>query len=175
MYNYDPYEFLSPVPNFTLTSGSFADGDAMPPAQVNPGAHADGKDLSPALKWSGFPAETKSFAITMFDPDAPTASGWWHWSVANVPVQVTELSEGAGSGPSTMPTGSLLLRNDAGTSAYMGSAPPPGHGPHRYMVVVHAVDISTLDLNADSTPAALGFNLAFHTLARARITATFEV
>ncbi|MFQ4148004.1 YbhB/YbcL family Raf kinase inhibitor-like protein [Arthrobacter sp. LAPM80] len=172
MYDYDPYSFLTPVPGFELRSGSFADGETFAPAQVNPSVHPDGKDLSPQLSWSGFPAGTRSFAVTMFDPDAPTASGWWHWAVADLPVGVTDLAEGASA---TLPAGALTLKNDAGSPAYMGSAPPAGHGPHRYMVVVHALDVQSLGLDPEASAAALGFNLHFHTLARARLTALFEV
>lgn len=170
MYNYDPYAFLAPVPEFALTSTSFAEGETMPLAQVNVGGHPDGLDLSPQLSWAGFPAETRSIAITMLDPDAPTASGFWHWAVADVPVSVTSLAEGA-----ALPAGALSLKNDGGFPGYMGSAPPAGHGPHRYMIVVHAVDVDTLALPAGATPAVLGFNLHFHTLARARLTGVFEV
>lgn len=172
MYDYDPYSFLAPVPDFTVTSASFADGDSLPAKQVNPGGHPGGKDVSPQLAWSGFPADTRSFAVTMYDPDAPTASGFWHWAVANIPATVTTLDEGASA---ALPAGALTLKNDGGFPGYMGAAPPAGHGPHRYMVVVHAVDVPGLEIDAGATPAVLGFNLAFHTLARARITGIFEV
>ncbi|WP_125614005.1 YbhB/YbcL family Raf kinase inhibitor-like protein [Specibacter cremeus] len=176
MLDYDPYTLLSPKPGFTLTSESLADGDTMPAAQVAAGAHRHGRDLSPQLSWSGFPAGTRSFAVTMFDPDAPTASGFWHWVVANIPATVTSLAEGAGDskGSKGLPAGALTLKNDAGYPGYMGSAPPAGDGPHRYMVVVHAVDVAALDVRADATPAVLGFNLNFHGLARARLTGVFE-
>jgi Raf kinase inhibitor-like YbhB/YbcL family protein len=172
MYDYDPYALLAPVPGFTLASTSFADGDTLPVKLVNPGGHPDGRDLSPQLSWSGFPEGTRSFAVTMYDPDAPTASGFWHWAVANIPASVTSLAEGASG---HLPAGALTLKNDGGFPGYMGAAPPAGHGPHRYMVVVHAVDVPALDVDAGATPAVLGFNLAFHTLARARITGVFEV
>ncbi|ALE93493.1 hypothetical protein AOC05_16140 [Arthrobacter alpinus] len=177
MYDYDPYAFLTPVPSFTLTSTSLADGTTMPIAQLNAGGHRGGLDLSPQLSWQGFPAGTHSFAVTMFDPDAPTASGFWHWAVANVPVSVTDLAEGAGDARDSagLPSGALTLKNDGGYPGYMGAAPPAGHGPHRYMVVVHAVDVHTLELPSGATPAVLGFNLHFHTLARARLTGIFEV
>ncbi|MFC8303494.1 YbhB/YbcL family Raf kinase inhibitor-like protein [Specibacter sp. NPDC057265] len=176
MFNYDPYSFLTPVPAFTVTSESFADGAVLAPAQVHAGVHPDGRDLSPQLSWTGFPAATRSFAVTMFDPDAPTASGFWHWAVADLSVDVTSLPEGAGSGDSPkLPAGALALKNDGGSPAYSGSAPPEGHGPHRYMVVVHAVDVAKLDLGDDATPATLGFNLHFHTLARARLTGLYQV
>ncbi|ALE04242.1 hypothetical protein AL755_00545 (plasmid) [Arthrobacter sp. ERGS1:01] len=175
MYDYDPYEFLTPVPEFTLESSSITDGAVMPLAQVNPGGHPDGGDLSPQLSWSGFPEGTRGFAVTMYDPDAPTASGFWHWAVTGIPATVTSLPEGAGSaGSTTLPAGALTLNNDGGYPAYMGSAPPAGHGPHRYMVVVHALDVESLDVPASATPAVLGFNLHFHTLGRARLTAVYE-
>ena len=184
MFDYDPYSFLPAVPGFELRSESFADGAFFAPAQVHAGAHPGGLDLSPQLSWSGFPAGTRSFAITMFDPDAPTASGYWHWAVADLPASVTALAEGAGtpaalatanSSTAGLPAGTLALKNDAGIPGYMGSAPPAGHGAHRYMVVVHAVDVESLGLPADATVATLGFNLHFHTLARARLTGMFEV
>lgn len=176
MFDYDPYSFLPAVPEFELSSASFSDGATFAPAQVHSGAHPDGQDLSPQLAWRGFPAETRSFAITVYDPDAPTASGYWHWAVANIPAGVTSLAEGAGTvGSALLPAAALSLKNDAGFPGYMGSAPPEGHGPHRYMVVVHAVDVEALELGADATPATLGFNLHFHTVARARITGLFEV
>lgn len=180
MAAYDPYALLVPVPAFKLLSESFADGDVFAPAQVYPDAHPSGLNLSPQLSWSGFPAGTRSFAVTMFDPDAPTASGYWHWAVADLPVSVTSLAEGAGSagpegGSSELPAAAVILNNDGGFLGYMGSAPPAGHGPHRYMVVVHAVDVESLGLPGNATPATLGFNLHFHTLARARLTGLFEV
>lgn len=167
MYPYDPYSFLEPVPTFTLTSQSFTEGEPMPLANVNPGGHPDGQDLSPQLSWSGFPIQTQSFAVTMFDPDAPTASGFWHWAVADVPLSVTSLAEGSAEV-------GMTLKGDGGFPEYMGAVPPAGHGAHRYMVVVHAVDVPSLDLDPGASAAVLGFNLHFHTLARARITVTFE-
>ena len=177
MDDFDPYSRLEQVPAFTLASGSLTEGQSLAPQQVNAGAHPQGADKSPQLSWSGFPAETRSFAITMLDPDAPTASGFWHWAVANIPVDVTGLPEGAGdaNGSAWLPASSLTLRNDGGFPGYMGAAPPAGLGPHRYMFVVHAVDVERLDIPADAAPAVLGFNLAFHTLARARLTGTYEV
>ncbi len=176
MFDYDPYSFLTPVPEFEVRSDSFTDGATFAPAQVHAGAHPGGRDLSPQLSWTGFPEGTRSFAVTVYDPDAPTASGYWHWAVANIPASVTALAEGAGTPSSPLlPSGALTLKNDGGFPGYMGSAPPLGHGPHRYMVVVHAVGVESLDLGGDATPATLGFNLHFHTLARARITGLYEV
>lgn len=176
MNDFDPYSILTPVPDFELSSDSFTDGATFSPAQVNADAHPGGQDLSPQLSWHGFPAGTRSFAVTMYDPDAPTASGYWHWAVANIPLEVTSLESGAGTvGSALLPAAALSLKNDAGFPGYLGSAPPSGHGPHRYMVVVHAVDVDALELSADATPATLGFNLHFHTLGRARLTGLFQV
>jgi Raf kinase inhibitor-like YbhB/YbcL family protein len=173
--SYDPYEHLPQVPVFSVTSSDCAHGEILPMPQVSGVMGAGGQDRSPQLSWSGFPEGTKSFAVTVYDPDAPTASGFWHWAVANIPASVTELAGGAGDKDRPdLPAGAVQLRNDGGFAGYIGAAPPAGHGPHRYFVVVHAVDTETLDVTADTTPAVLGFNLFFHTLARATLVATYE-
>lgn len=169
----DPYAALPELPSFQLESSSFGDGQALANAQVSGIMGAGGEDVSPQLSWSGFPAETKSFAVTVYDPDAPTASGFWHWAVANLPASVTELPAGAGDG-SDLPGGALTLVNDAGQRRYIGAAPPAGHGPHRYYVAVHAVGVDKLDLPEDASPAFLGFNLFQQAIARAVIHATYE-
>ena len=152
---------------FTLTSNDITDGGVLPDAQVK----ALG-DTSPHLQWSGAPEGTKSFAVTCYDPDAPTGSGFWHWTVANIPADVTELATGAS--PNAMPSGSVEGRTDYGPAGFGGAAPPPGHGPHRYIFTVFAVDVEKLDVTADNSGAIFGFNLHFHTLAKASITATYE-
>lgn len=149
---------------FTLSSNDITDGGVLPDAQVQ----AKG-NTSPHLKWSGAPEGTKSYAVTCYDPDAPTGSGFWHWTVANIPADVTELPAG---GP--VPAGAVEGRTDFGEPGYGGAAPPPGHGPHRYVFTVFAVDVDRLDVNRDNSGAVFGFNLHFHTLAKASITATFE-
>ena len=149
---------------FTLTSNDITDGGVLPDAQVQ----AKG-NVSPHLKWSGAPEGTKSYAVTCYDPDAPTGSGVWHWTVANIPAEVTELPAG---GP--MPAGAVEGRTDFGEPGYGGAAPPPGHGPHRYIFTVFAVDTERLDVTPDNSGAVFGFNLHFHTLAKASITATYE-
>ena len=171
----DPYDFLPEVPSFSVTSSDVSDGGVLALPQVSGVMGAGGQDRSPQLSWSGFPEGTRSFAVTVYDPDAPTASGFWHWAVANIPASVTELPPGAGTQDGgSLPSGILQLRNDGGFAGYVGAAPPSGHGPHRYFVVVHAVDTDALDVTADTTPAVLGFNLFFHTLARGTLVATYE-
>ncbi|CAL1691180.1 hypothetical protein MMB232_01315 [Brevundimonas subvibrioides] len=148
----------------TLTSNDFKDGETLPDAQVQSKG-----DTSPHLAWSGAPEGTKSFAITVFDPDAPTGSGFWHWTVANIPADVTEIPAG---GP--VPAGAVEGRTDYGEPGFGGAAPPPGHGPHRYVFTVFAVDTDRLEVTPEDSGAKYGFNLHFHTLARASITATYE-
>lgn len=169
----DPYAALPKLPSFHLESASIADGQPLAKPQVSGILGAGGEDVSPQLSWSGFPDGTRSFAVTVYDPDAPTLSGFWHWAVANLPASVTELAVGVGDG-SNLPGDALTLVNDAGARRYIGAAPPPGHGPHRYYVAVHAVDVDKLDLLEDASPAFLGFNLFQHAIARAVIHATYE-
>lgn len=168
-----PYDFLPPVASFTVTSTDVADGKTLPTAQVSGIMGAGGQDVSPQLSWSGFPEETRSFAVTCFDPDAPTASGFWHWVVCDIPVDVTELAADAGNG-SGLPEQAVTLRNDAGGHRYVGAAPPAGHGPHRYIFAVHAVDVPSLGLDSSASPAFLGFNLFSHALGRALIAPVYE-
>lgn len=170
-----PYEFLPEVPSFTVRSTDIAEGQPLSMAQVSGVMGAGGQDVSPQLSWEGFPAETKSFAVTCYDPDAPTASGFWHWALADIPANVTQLQSGAsGAESSNLPEGVIVLRNDAGMAGYLGAAPPQGHGPHRYVFAVHAVDVEKLGIDENATPAVLGFHLFSHTLARALLVAVYE-
>jgi Raf kinase inhibitor-like YbhB/YbcL family protein len=172
-FDYNPYDFLPELPGFTLTSTDITDGQPLRNAQVSGIMGAGGEDVSPQLTWSGFPEETRSFAVTVFDPDAPTASGFWHWAVANLPATVTELPSGVGDG-SLLPGDALTLVNDAGVRRFIGAAPPAGHGYHRYFVAVHALNVEKLELSEDASPAYLGFNLFMSAIARAIIHGTYE-
>ncbi len=167
----DPYDYLPQVPSFTLESDDMRDGEPLDQKLAH--SSVEGENVSPHLRWSGFPEETKGFAVTCYDPDAPTGSGFWHWVVFNLPASTTELPTGAGSGG--LPEGAVEVRNDFGESGYGGPAPPPGDIPHRYVFTVFAVDEDALDIGPDATPAYVGFNLTFHTLARAAIRPTFQV
>ncbi len=173
----DPFARLPKVPSFTVTSSTIKDGAPFASAQMS-GAFGvpGGKDVSPQLSWSGAPKGTKSYAVTMYDPDAPTMSGFWHWVVANIPATVTSLPEGAGDDQGArLPPGAIQLRNDGGGARFIGAAPPAGHGPHRYFIVVHALDVEDIGVKPDSTPAFLGFNISSHILGRAVLTATAEI
>jgi Raf kinase inhibitor-like YbhB/YbcL family protein len=169
----NPYEDLPSVASFELRSDDIADGQPMNKPQVSGVFGAGGEDVSPHLAWSGAPEGTQSFAVTVYDPDAPTAAGFWHWAACNIPADVAELPSGASG--KAMPVGAVELRNDGGTVGYIGAAPPPGHGPHHYWTVVHAVDVPSLDIPAEASPAYLGFNLFSHSLGRAILVPTYEV
>jgi hypothetical protein len=162
---------------FTLTSNSFKDGDYLGKDHIlseNFGFGCAGGNKSPHLKWSGAPAGTKSFAVTLFDPDAPTGSGFWHWVAVNIPASVTELAVGAGSKGGMMPEGALMTRTELGDSGYLGPCPPEGDHPHRYLFTVFAVGKEKLEVTADTSPAVVGFNLHFNTLAKAEIMGLFK-
>ncbi len=163
-----PYDFMPAVPSFELRSDDVADGRMMSDDQVYNGFGMSGRNISPSLSWSGFPEQTRSFAVTCYDPDAPTGSGFWHWVLLGIPASVTSLPAGAGSADgSRLPKGAFHVRNDYGTKDFGGAAPPAGDPPHRYVFAVHALDVENLDVNDEVTPAVAGFNLRFHTIARA--------
>jgi Raf kinase inhibitor-like YbhB/YbcL family protein len=172
---YNPYENLPKVPSFKVTSEDVRDGETLSLPHVSGIFGAGGEDISPQLSWSSFPEGTKSFVVTVYDPDAPTASGFWHWAVVDIPASVTTLARGVGdSDGAALPKGAFQLRNDGGQARYIGAAPPAGHGEHHYYFVVHAVDVESLGIDKGATPAFLGFNLFFHTLGRATIVALYE-
>ncbi|MEE6283012.1 YbhB/YbcL family Raf kinase inhibitor-like protein [Georgenia sp. MJ170] len=165
----EPYDLLPPVATFTLTSTDLTDGQPLP-AEFSQA----GENTSPQLSWSGFPAGTQSFLVSCFDPDAPTPAGYWHWTVVDLPSDLTELEQGWGESDLMLPGAAYHVRNDGGTHAYEGAAPPAGDRPHRYVFAVHALDVDTLDLDPDDSPAKVAFTALFHTIARATLTATFQ-
>jgi Raf kinase inhibitor-like YbhB/YbcL family protein len=169
----DPNWKLRDVPAFTLESPDVTPGEPLP--QWARATGAGGQDRSPALTWSGAPAETQSYVVTVYDPDAPTSSGWWHWAVANLPASTTSLPQNAGDPDAgLLPAGALTLPNEARQPRYGGAWPPPGHGPHRYFFTVTALDIPVVELPADATPGMLGFMIFDHAIARAQVWATSE-
>lgn len=163
----NPYDLLPSVPSFSVTSEDVKDGQPLKSDQVA----AEG-NTSPQLSWSGFPEDTKSFVVTMFDPDAPTPSGYWHWVLVDLPADVTSLPTGGASGD--LPGKAFHVRNDAGVSGFTGAAPPKGDQVHRYFLVVHAVSEESLGVDPDTSPAVVSFNLAFKTLARAVMHGTYR-
>ena len=166
-----PYDFLPAVGEFSVASPDVRDGELLADDFV-----FGGGNVSPELSWKGFPKETEGFAVTCFDPDAPTASGWWHWIVLGVPAEVTSLPRDAGRADGKgLPEGAFHVRNDYGTADYGGAAPPAGDHPHRYLFAVHALDTGALGVDASITPAVAGFNLTAHTIARAVITPAFQL
>lgn len=165
----DPYELLPAVAAMQLASDDITNDGALPDAFV-----ASGGNTSPQLRWSGAPEETQSYAVTCFDPDAPTPSGFWHWTVVDLPASTTSLPRDAGSpDDSGLPNGAFSVRHDGGGMGYMGAAPPKGDMTHRYYFVVHAVDVPKLGVDSSASPTVVAFNLAFHTLARGQLVATY--
>lgn len=156
-----------------LSSQNFNDGDKLPERQVLNAMGYQGDNLSPHLAWDDVPAGTKSFVVTCYDPDAPTGSGWWHWVVANLPADTRELPEGAGSGKVDLPAGSVQTRTDFGSAGYGGAAPPKGES-HRYIFTVHAIDVEALEVDENASGALVGFNVHFHSLGSASITAMYS-
>jgi len=167
----NPYEFLPKVPSFRVTSTTVRNGHPLPTAQLSgifgvPG----GKDISPELSWSGFPKAAKSFVVSMYDPEAPTGSGFWHWVVEDIPATATSLARNAGALHSAkLPAGAIQLDGDAGLPRYIGGAPPAGSGLHYYYITVTALNESSTGLGATTSAALLNFEIDSHTIARATI------
>lgn len=161
-----------------LTSNSFRDGDYLGQPHIlsaDYGFGCGGGNTSPQMKWEGAPAGTKSFALTCFDPDAPTGSGFWHWVVVNIPPGVAELPLGAGNPASgKLPAGALQVRTDFGKPGYGGPCPPEGDHPHRYVFTIHAVSMDQLPVTADTAAAVVGFYLNFNTLAKGSLMGLYK-
>ena len=158
---------------FTVTSTNISPGGKIADAQVFNGFGCKGGNISPELSWSSAPAGTKSFAILMHDPDAPTGSGWWHWVVYNIPATVSSIPAGAGDPKKNLlPSGALMGRTDFGDPGYGGPCPPPGR-PHRYYVRVYALKVDKLEVPSDATAAFVGFSVRMHALATAELMGTY--
>ncbi|HEY8707126.1 MAG TPA: YbhB/YbcL family Raf kinase inhibitor-like protein [Burkholderiaceae bacterium] len=159
---------------FTLASATIKPNSTLTEAQVFNGLGCNGKNISPALKWSGAPAGTKSFAVTVYDPDAPTGSGWWHWVVFNIPASATELPEGAGAANGTgLPAGAVQGRTDFGAPGFGGACPPQGDKPHRYIFTVYALKTDKIEVPADASAALVGFMINANRIGKAGFTAKY--
>jgi Raf kinase inhibitor-like YbhB/YbcL family protein len=169
----------APVVNaqsMSVTSTEVSNGATIQNEQVFKGFGCTGGNISPSLSWTGAPSGTKSFAITMYDPNAPTGSGWWHWVVFNIPASTTSIPKGAGDLKNKgMPRGAIQSRTDFGTDGYGGPCPPKGDPPHHYTITVFAADVAKLPdaTNHNASAALVGFDLHFHTLGKATLTATY--
>jgi Raf kinase inhibitor-like YbhB/YbcL family protein len=161
--------------SLTLSSQDIAQGEFMSKAQEFKGFGCSGEDLSPHLKWSDAPQGTKSFAITAYDPDAPTGSGWWHWQVVNIPATVMEIATGAGDTKADSgPAGSVQIKNDYGSRGFGGVCPPEGHGVHHYRFTIHALSVEKLELPEDVSGALAGYMINAHTIESSTIEALYK-
>ena len=165
---------IASAQGFTLTSTDVKGGATIGNHQVFNGMGCTGENISPQLSWKGAPAGTKSFGITVYDPDAPTGSGWWHWMVYNLPATTTSLAAGAGnSAKKLLPTGSTQGPTDFGTAGWGGPCPPVGDKPHHYVFTVYALKTDKLDIPAGATSAMVGYNLNGNRLGKASFTALY--
>lgn len=158
--------------DFTVKSNDIKQDQTLSIEQVFKGFGCEGKNLSPQLEWSGAPKETKSFAITCYDPDAPTGSGWWHWSVFNIPANVMTLEKNASV--TKLPNGAVQGRTDFGTSEFGGACPPVGDKAHRYIFTVFALNTDKIDLDKNASGALVGYYLNQHAIAKTSITAKYK-
>ena len=168
----DPYSLLPSVPSLNVSSTSFTNDARLPAEHVFDGWGSSGGNISPQLSWSGAPEGTKGYAVTCFDPDAPTPSGFWHWLLVGIPAGLTSLDAGAGTSQAA-PQGSFHVANDYGEKSYGGAAPPAGDHNHRYLFAVHALDTDDLGLDDSASAAVTAFTLGAHTLARGVISANY--
>jgi len=168
-----PYEYLPPVPSLVVESDDIRQSEIMADEYIYDRFGLSGKNLSPHLRWHGFPPQTRGFAVTCFDPDVATGSGWWHWMLFDLPADTTELPTGTGSLGSALPAGARHARIDSGVPAYAGPAPAKGDPPHRYVFAVHALDCTRLDVDEDASPAVVGYGMVQHTVARGLLVPVF--
>ena len=160
--------------DFTVASKDITPGSTVAQDFIFNGFGCTGKNVSPELHWSGAPAATQSYALSIYDPDAPTGSGWWHWVVINLPADTKSLPQGAGAADgSNLPAGATQIRTDFGSKGYGGPCPPQGDKPHRYIVTVHALKVPKIDVPSDATAAMTGFMINANTLAKATFTFTY--
>ncbi|MDX9966966.1 MAG: YbhB/YbcL family Raf kinase inhibitor-like protein [Sulfuricurvum sp.] len=157
---------------FTLRSHDLA--GQLTKTQEFSGFGCDGKNISPELHWSDTPKGTKSFAVTVYDPDAPTGSGWWHWVVFNIPASVTSLPSDFGNTAKKQPISAVQSITDFGKTGFGGACPPVGDRPHRYMFTVHALNVDHLDLDEKASPALVGYMLTMHTIAKSTLVSYYE-
>ncbi|WP_286267850.1 YbhB/YbcL family Raf kinase inhibitor-like protein [Thalassotalea atypica] len=161
--------------SLTLTSNDIKHGKHMSTTQEFQGFGCSGENLSPQLEWSGAPTGTKSFAITVYDPDAPTGSGWWHWQVINIPKGVNELAAGAGSSSGLkLPAGAAQVQNDYGIEEFGGACPPQGHGVHRYQFTLHALKVAKIELPKGASSALAGYMINANAIETATIEALYQ-
>lgn len=159
---------------FELSSTDIKANSLLTEAQVFNGFGCTGQNISPELHWKNAPKGTKSYAVTVYDPDAPTGSGWWHWVVYNLPVTTNNLITGAGGEKIThLPEGALQGRTDFGSYSFGGACPPKGHGKHHYIFTVHALSIEKIDVPTDASPALIGYMIHANRLAKASFTARY--
>ena len=167
-----PKPKATPVGHFKLTASDLEARGRITLPHVFNGMGCGGQNTSPALQWSNAPAGTKSFAVTMYDPDAPTGSGWWHWVMYNIPASTTSLADGAGNNRNA-PSGSAQGMTDFGTKGYGGPCPPVGDKPHHYHITVFALKVDKLDVPGNATSAMVGYNLNANKLGTARVTGLY--
>ena len=161
--------------SLTLSSQDIAQGEFMANAQEFNGFGCSGGDISPHLKWSNAPKGTKSFAITVYDPDAPTGSGWWHWQVVNIPMTLMEIQSGAGDTEANIALkGSTQIQNDYGSRGFGGACPPEGHGVHHYRFTVHALSVEKLELPEDASGALAGYMINANTIESSTIESLYK-
>jgi hypothetical protein len=159
---------------FTLESAEVKPGAKIANAQVFNGFGCSGDNVSPSLAWKNAPAGTKSFAVTVYDPDAPTGSGWWHWVVINLPASTTSIPLGAGDkAGSKLPAGAVQGRTDFGAPGWGGPCPPPGDKAHRYIFTVHALKTDKIDVPADASAALVGFVINANRIGKASFTGMY--